>query len=216
MLNCFIVGASGGIGKQLAPLLKNKYNIYELNSTVLNITDYQSVKDYFSGKKIDLLINLAAFNHDCQVHKINDANLHLVNKQLAVNINGTINLLSVVLPMMRESKFGRYIGFSSVVVDKPVFGTALYAASKSFNESIIKTAALENAKYGITVNAIQLGYFDAGLFHKIEPNLKKGILESIPCKRLGTIEEIENTINFIVQTPYLNGSIIRINGATSL
>ena len=216
MLNLFLIGASSGIGKGLAPLLKEKYNVFEISSSVMDIAKKEQVENYFSDKKIDIVVNLAAYNHDSVVHKIDCHDSTQLQKSIDVNIKGTINLLTTIIPKMRQNGYGRYIYSSSVVVDSPVIGTGIYAACKSFNESLVKTSALESSKYDVTFNSLQLGYFDAGLFHRISDKLQEQIINSIPSRRLGKIVEIYNAINFIVETPYYNGGTLKINGCLSL
>ena len=71
---------------------------------------------------------------------------------------------------------------------------------------------LENIKYGITSNTIQLGYFDGGMTYRIpEENLKK-IQQTIGLNRFGKIEELTNTIKFIIENEYVTGVNIKIDG----
>ena len=113
---------------------------------------------------------------------------------------------------MREQKFGRIILTSSVLAERPLAGIGVYSACKAFSDTIVKAVAIENAKYGITCNSMQLGYFNGGLVDHIPKPLKHTILEFIPMKRWLMIEEIENTIMYIMNNPYLTGTTIRING----
>jgi acetoacetyl-CoA reductase/3-oxoacyl-[acyl-carrier protein] reductase len=113
---------------------------------------------------------------------------------------------------MREKNYGRIILFSSVLAEKPVVSTSIYSGCKGFLDSFVKTVALENASKNITCNTIQLGYFDGGLTYKIPQNFLTNIVNNIPTKRLGTIEELENTILFLINTPYINGINLKING----
>ena len=136
----------------------------------------------------------------------------MLNKQIQVNIIGTSNIVSCALKQMRQKKFGRIILASSIMAEKPAFGTSVYAASKNYIESFAKTCSIENGALGITCNTIQLGYFDAGLTYKIKEDMLESIIKTIPAKRLGTVEEIFNLIDCIIKTPYINGSSIQING----
>lgn len=209
-----IIGASGGIGQKLCELFeeKNNYLIHKLNSKNLDITKKQQVENFFQSNAIDIVINLSAYNYDSFLHKYDELKQEELSKQINVNINGTINILSSCLPQMRKNKFGRIILVSSVVKEKPVIGTSIYGASKAFIESITKTACLENAGLGITINSLRLGYFDAGLLYKIDEEKRNTIKENIPMKRWGTIEELYNAIIFLIETPYCNGSVLEMTG----
>jgi NAD(P)-dependent dehydrogenase (short-subunit alcohol dehydrogenase family) len=113
---------------------------------------------------------------------------------------------------MREQRFGRIIIASSITVDRNVMGTGVYAASKAYMENLVKTISIENASTGITANCIQLGYMDGGLTYTLSPDFIETIVKSIPAKRLGKPEEIANTIKYLIDTEYVNGSTIKITG----
>ena len=210
-----LIGGSGGIGGELSSLLVERYEILNLSSNDLNLTDVNNLIEFFSNNEIDIVINLSGYNFDCILHKYNTSNFHEIDKQLDVVVKGSINLLNACLPPMRERGFGRIIMASSVLVSQPLVGTAIYSASKAFVESLVKTCAIENCQKGITVNAIQIGYFDVGLTHKIPDNIKEEILASIPSKRWGSVVEIKNIVDMLIKTEYINGTSIKINGGKS-
>ena len=207
-----LIGGSGGIGAELDSLLGGGYKILNLSSSDLNLTDVNSLKKFFSNNDIDIVINLSGYNFDCFLHKYDSTNFHEIDKQLDVVVKGSINLLNACLPAMRDRGFGRIIMASSILVAQPLVGTAVYSASKAFVESLVQTCAIENGQKGITVNAIQIGYFDAGLTHKIPDNVKEGILAGIPSKRWGAIVELKNVVEMLITTEYVNGTTIKING----
>jgi NAD(P)-dependent dehydrogenase (short-subunit alcohol dehydrogenase family) len=207
-----LIGGSGGIGAELDSLLGGGYKILNLSSSDLDLTDVNSLKQFFSNNDIDIVINLSGYNFDCFLHKYDSTNFHEIDKQLDVVVKGSINLLNACLPAMRDRGFGRIIMASSILVSQPLVGTAVYSASKAFVESLVQTCAIENGQKGITVNAIQIGYFDAGLTHKIPDNVKEGILAGIPSKRWGAIVELRNVVEMLITTEYVNGTTIKING----
>jgi NAD(P)-dependent dehydrogenase (short-subunit alcohol dehydrogenase family) len=113
---------------------------------------------------------------------------------------------------MRENEFGRIITISSVLAEKPVISTGVYSGCKGFIDSFVKTVALENASKNISCNSIQLGYFDGGLTYKIPETFREQVLNTIPAKRWGSIHELTNLIEFLINTPYVTGTNIKING----
>jgi NAD(P)-dependent dehydrogenase (short-subunit alcohol dehydrogenase family) len=113
---------------------------------------------------------------------------------------------------MRNKQFGRIILVSSVLADHPVISTAVYAGCKGFVDSLTKTTAVENAGKNITCNSLQLGYFDGGLTYKIPESFRESVKNSIPFKRWGTIEELTNTIKYLIETGYMTGQNINISG----
>jgi NAD(P)-dependent dehydrogenase (short-subunit alcohol dehydrogenase family) len=113
---------------------------------------------------------------------------------------------------MREQKYGRIILISSVLADHPVISTGVYAGCKGFVDSLVKTAALENAGKDINCNSIQLGYFDGGLTYKIPEEFRENIKNNIPAKRWGTIKELFNTVEYLIEVGYITGQNINISG----
>jgi len=204
-----LFGASGGLGSQLLPLLETKYNVIGLSSSLIDVTDVKQVNEFFSINNIDIVINLTGYNFDAFAHKINTEQL---DKQIDVNIKGTVNVVSSCLNNMRQQQFGRIILVSSVLADHPVMSTSIYAGCKGFVDSFTKTVALENAGKNINCNSLQLGYFDGGLTYKIPEAFRDTIKNNIPAKRWGTVDELYNTIDYLIETGYITGQNINISG----
>jgi NAD(P)-dependent dehydrogenase (short-subunit alcohol dehydrogenase family) len=212
MITLALFGASGGLGKQLLPLLQTKYDVIGISSSDIDVTDFIQVNKFFETNNIDVVINLSGYNFDTFTHKINDEILNQIDKQIDVNIKGTINVVSNCLNKMREQQFGRIILVSSVLADHPVISTSIYAGCKGFVDSFTRTVALENANKNINCNSLQLGYFDGGLTYKIPENFRDTIKNNIPAKRWGTIVELYNTIDYLIETGYMTGQNINISG----
>jgi NAD(P)-dependent dehydrogenase (short-subunit alcohol dehydrogenase family) len=186
------------------------FGINEMRETYfIDVTDFKQVNEFFSINTIDIVINLTGYNFDAFTHKINTDQL---NKQIDVNIKGTVNVVSSCLNNMRQQQFGRIILVSSVLADHPVISTSIYAGCKGFVDSFTKTVALENAGKNINCNSLQLGYFDGGLTYKIPESFRDTIKNNIPSKRWGTIDELYNTIDYLIETGYITGQNINISG----
>ena len=213
-MNVVIFGGTGGLGSGVTNILSKfeGYQITSIGSKDVDITNFEDVKNFFSNKSYDVVINLSGFNFDIFAHKISSDNYNNIEKQIDTNIKGTINIISNCLPSMRENNFGRIITASSVLAEKPVISTSVYSGCKGFIDSFTRTVALENAIKNITCNSIQLGYFEAGLTWKIPKEFREILINEIPIKRLGTINELSNTIKYLIDTQYVTGTNIKING----
>lgn len=211
MKKVVIIGGTGGLGSQITPKLSD-YEVVSLSSSDLDIRDRKKVFEYFSNNPADIVINLSGYNRDSFIHKLNLQSHEEADNQIDINIKGNLNILSACLPSMREKGFGRIILISSVLAEKPVVSTGVYAGCKGFLDSLAKTIALENMSKNVTCNTIQLGYFDGGLTYAIPEDFRQVILKTIPANRWGTIDELENTIRFLINTPYVNGTNLKING----
>ena len=209
MKKILLIGGTGGLGKQIELILKTEYECISVGSKNCDVTDEENVINVLNKTKPDIIIYLSVKNIDGLIHKQTNED---VTKQLNVNLIGFLNVLRNCTQNMRESGFGRIIYISSVLSKKPIRGTGIYSASKSFCDNIIKTYSLENSKYGITSNSIQLGYFDGGLTEKVPDNILQSVKNNIPLKRLGTVEEMTELIKTIIKTEYINGTNISITG----
>ncbi len=205
-------GGSGGLGKEIIKNL-NGYEIDSISSKMVNLMSDNDISNYFYiNKDIDVLVIFSNFNFNSFIHKYDEKNYSELENQISINITGVIKLISTSLKIMRNKKFGRIILASSVTVDKNVMGTGIYAATKAFYENIVKTISLENASYGITCNCIQLGYMDGGLTYTLSEDFINSTINTIPSKRLGTTEEISQTIDFLIKNEYINGTTIKLTG----
>ena len=212
MKNLILFGGSGGIGKQLAPLLSKDYNVLSLSSKDVDVTNFNEVRDFFLGNDAEIVVNLSGYNYNTFLHKYDEHNLDERRKQIEVNIIGSVNILTNCLQQMREKKYGRIILTSSILSSKPVVGTSVYSGCKAFINNLVKTCTLENLSKGITCNALQLGYMDGGLTYEVPEPFRTKVKETIPLKRWGTIEEIENTIRYLINTEYVSGCSMKVNG----
>lgn len=216
-----IIGGSGGLGSQIAKHLNslydnkwtdegNVYTITALSSKDLDIRDFKKCQEFFSENEFDVLINASGVNHDRMIHKLEQKDQYMINYLLDVNIHGTINAVSTILPGMRERGYGRIILLSSVLSTKNIIGTSLYSGCKAFIDRFTKSAAIENISKNVTVNSIQLGYFDGGLTYKLPDPARTQ--KELPLKRFGTIEELCSTIEYIIENEYLTGTNLPLNG----
>jgi len=219
----FITGASRGIGKFLfealiarGEVVYGSYNSTKVipaeNLTKVDVTDALSVKTWIDSKLVSgkciTLINCAGINYSALAHK---ADLDSWKNVIDVNLFGVFNLIHTVLPYMRDTKFGRIINFSSVVAQKPIAGTSAYAASKSALWGMTKSIAAENAKLGITINNINLGYFDIGMINEVPDKIQEHVKAGIPSGKFGPPSDILSTVDYLVATEYINGTSIDLS-----
>jgi len=209
MKKLLLVGGTGGLGVQLMDSLKETYECTSIGSKICDVTNEEKVKEFFSNNSFDIIIYLSVKNIDGLIHKQKSSN---ITEQLNVNVVGFLNVLRYSTDSMREKNYGRVIYISSILSKNPIRGTGIYSASKAFCDNLIKTYSLENSKYGITSNSIQLGYFEGGLTNKVPEEILTNVLKTIPLKRLGKINEMSNLIKTIIETEYINGTNILITG----
>lgn len=221
-----ITGASRGIGKFLfnkfrelnEPVFGTYYSTYPEKDkmeffTKVNISSYSDISNWIEKIKNKVtkltLINCAGNNYNSFAHK---ADIDSWLKVIDVNLIGTFNVIRKVLPIMREEGYGRIINFSSIVAQMGIPGTSAYAASKAGLWGLTKSIAVENASKGITINNLNLGYFNIGMINEVPEEFQNIIKEKLPTKDFGNPENIFSAIKFIIETDYINGTSIDING----
>ena len=161
---------------------------------------------------IDVLINNAGITRDTAFHKMS---LEQWDSVVNVNLGSLFNMTRQVIEGMRARKFGRIVNISSVNGQKGQFGQVNYSAAKAGDIGFTKALALENAKAGITVNAICPGYINTEMVRAVPKDvLEKAILPLIPLGRLGEPEEIARVVAFLVadESGGITGSTLSING----
>jgi acetoacetyl-CoA reductase len=131
------------------------------------------------------------------------------------NLNSLFNMCRPVIEGMRQRKFGRIVNISSINGQKGQLGQSNYAAAKSGELGFTKALALENAKSGITINAVCPGYIGTEMVQAVPKDvLEKNIIPLIPVGRLGEPEEIARCVVFLASedSGFITGSTLNANG----
>ena len=224
-----VLGASGGIATELNKFLNKRYLIYlfyfknkpkhlkNTKSIKLDLQNYSKIKSTLNqmeikNKKI-IILNLAAVKFDKISYNIDSSDLE---KTFKINTFSFLNFVQYFLPQMIKEKWGRVINFSSTAGSVGEKGTLPYTASKNATHGMIKVMSKEYAQFNLTFNTIELGNFNFGLFQKLNPEMREKIISNIPSKKTGGIRNIYNAVNFIINSDYVNGSKINIDGGYSI
>ncbi len=161
---------------------------------------------------VDILVNNAGITRDIAFHKMAPEQWTAV---INTNLNSLFNMCRPVIEGMRERNFGRIINISSINGQKGQFGQANYSAAKAGEIGFTKALAQENAKLGVTVNAICPGYINTEMVQAVPVAvLEKAILPYIPVGRLGEPEEIARCVVFLASddSGFITGSTLSANG----
>ena len=160
---------------------------------------------------VDVLINNAGISASSMIWK---QPLDEWNELLQVNLTAPFLMIKHLAPSMRYHQYGRIINISSVVAQLGAIGTSAYAASKSALFGLTKSAALELAPKGITVNTIALGYMQAGMIHELSDAMVKDIVAAIPIGSLGNPKSLGAMIEFLAsdEAAYVTAQILNLNG----
>lgn len=135
------------------------------------------------------------------------------------NLKGTFLSVQAAIPYLKSSDQGRIVITSSIT--GPVTGIpglTHYAASKAGQLGFMRTACLELAKYGITVNAVMPGNIITEGFLVMGPAYQASMLASVPLKRLGTVADIGHAALYFAskEAAYVTGQTIIVDGGQIL
>lgn len=139
---------------------------------------------------------------------------------IRVNLIGTFNALRLAaadltaLDPLADGERGVIVMTASVAAFEGQIGQSAYAASKGGVASLVLPAARELAQFGVRVMAVAPGIFDTPMMQAFSDNIRAGLAAAVPFpKRLGRPEQFADLVLHIVENRYLNGDVIRLDGA---
>jgi acetoacetyl-CoA reductase len=160
--------------------------------------------------RIDVLVNNAGITIDKTLKNLTIEDWDTV---IRTNLNSCFYTVKAALPYFMAQESGKIINISSFVGKMGNFGQANYAAAKSGILGFTKTAALELARYGVTVNAVCPGFIETEMYTSVPDKVKEAILKRIPLSRVGTPQEVARAVRYlIVDGDYMTGQTFDING----
>jgi acetoacetyl-CoA reductase len=160
---------------------------------------------------IDILVNNAGITRDKFFSKMEKDQWEAV---ISTNLSSLFNMTKQVSAKMAERGWGRIINISSVNGVKGQAGQANYSAAKAGVIGFTKALAQELATKGVTVNAVAPGYVATKMVMAIREDILKGIVDTIPMKRLCRPEEIGGICSYLASdiAAYMTGATMNING----
>ena len=137
---------------------------------------------------------------------------------IRINLFGTFNVARLAAARITAAEqTGVIINTASVAAFDGQIGQAAYAASKGGIVALALPMAREFSRFGIRVNTIAPGIFLTPLLETLPTEAQEALAAGIPYpKRLGDPAEFAATVLYAVETDYLNGEVIRLDGATRL
>jgi 2-hydroxycyclohexanecarboxyl-CoA dehydrogenase len=143
---------------------------------------------------------------------------------IAVNLRGVLACTHAVLPAMQQSGYGRIVSIASEAGRVGSKGSAVYSAAKGGVIAFTKTIARENARFGITANAIAPGPIDTPLLRSATQlgELGERVIETMKSatqlRRLGEPEEVAAAVAFLASddASYVTGETIGVSGGLGM
>ena len=234
-----VTGGSRGIGAAIALEISKNYHViinYN-NSEEKALAVVKQIEDAGgSAEAIKANVSVEAevvkmFRQIWTTHR----NLHLLVNNAGVTVDGYImtmsleswnkvigtDLTSVFLCTRESLKImynvktkGKIINIASVSGVVGLKGQANYSAAKGGVIALTKSVAKEVGEYGITANAIAPGFIETDMVKKVQQEIINQIVDSIPIKRVGTVEEVAKLAGYLASddAAYLTGKVFTIDG----
>ncbi len=229
-----ITGATGGIGGALVRKFVSldgnvlatgtntekldalKKDFQNINILKFDISDHSKIEEFIENVSsqlmgLDVLINNAGVNMDNLSLRMNNSEW---KKVIDINLGSTFLMCKYAIKKMLKNKYGRVVNITSVVGHTGNLGQSNYAASKAGIIGMSKSLAIEYAKKNITINCVSPGFIKSKMTDNIVESVKAVLTSRIPMAKLGTGEDVSNTVAFLSSdsASYITGETIHVNG----
>lgn len=164
-----------------------------------------------SEGRIDFLVNNAGITKDNLLLRMKDAEWDAV---LTTNLKGAYHCTKSVARWMLKQRSGAIVNITSVVGQIGNAGQANYSAAKAGLIGFTKSVARELGSRGIRVNAVAPGFIETAMTEQLSEELHKQYLNSIPLGRFGRVEEVAETVCFLLsnRASYITGHVVNADG----
>ncbi len=181
-----------------------------------DVTDRTEVEPTFAAVAeelggIDTLVGNAGITRDRMFHKMSDAEWDQV---LAVNLTGVFTSLRAAAPYLRQDGPGRVVLISSIVAKTGNLGQMNYIAAKAGVIGLVRSAAIELARYGTTVNGIRPGFIETPMTAAMPQEAYDAVMTDNLVGRVGQPEDIAGGVAYLVSddASFVTGHILDVNG----
>ena len=227
-----VTGASRGIGEAIARGLgaagahvlcaaRSVDRVNEIAKEIGNATGVEldisaadvreRVKTLLEQRPIDILVNNAGITEDDLFIRMKpDA----WSNVMRTNLDSAFHITQEIVKKMIRARWGRVINISSVVGLMGNPGQVNYASSKAALIGFTKSLALEIGSRNVTVNAVAPGFISTAMTDALTKDAKDKLEERIALKRLGTPDDIANSVVFLAseQAGYITGTVLNVSG----
>ena len=229
-----ITGATGDIGKSLVKKFlslgsmiiatgTNEKKIEELKNIdkkiiakKFDLSKIKEIKNFVEESfkelgAIDILVNNAGTNIDKLSLRMSEEDWQ---KIIDINLSASFLMSKYTIQKMLKNNSGKIINITSIVGHTGNVGQSNYSASKAGIVGFTKSLAIEYARKNININCVAPGFISTKMTDKIQEDFKKKLIEKIPSGKLGSGEDVANSVAFLASdcSNYITGQTIHVNG----
>ncbi|KAM8808731.1 3-oxoacyl-[acyl-carrier-protein] reductase [Eudromia elegans] len=231
---CAIFGGSRGIGKAVAELLAQKgcrlaivaRNLEVARATArhlgeghlalsCDVSREQDVQSTFEEIQknlgpVNYLVNAAGINRDGLLLRTKTEDMI---SQIHTNLLGTMLTCKAAVKSMIQHQGGSIVNIGSIVGIKGNSGQSVYSASKAGLVGFSRSLAKEVARKKIRVNVVAPGFIHTEMTAHLD---KDELKAAIPLGRFGEPQEVAQAVVFLLESPYVTGSTLIVDGGLQL
>ena len=167
---------------------------------------FKTLESHFDAPVL-VLVNNAGITRDDLAPSLDDDQWSAV---IETDLTAAFRLTRRALKSMMRARSGRIVNISSVVALRANPGQSNYAAAKAGLIAFTKTAAVEVARRGVTINAVAPGWIETEMTAGVSDDL----LKAVPARRAGKPEEVAACVRFLVseEAGYVTGAVLSVDG----
>jgi 3-oxoacyl-[acyl-carrier protein] reductase len=203
-----------GISRTLDKLSLENY--YSIQGDISNTEDmknaFAEIKNKFGT--LHFLINNAGVSHSSQALFLT---IEKASSMININFLGAFIVSKEAAKLMMKNKFGRIINIGSICSTVEPIGASIYSATKAAIHSLSNSLAKEFASFNITSNTIALSPFPTDMLNTISQKDIDWYLNEQKIKRLATIDDITNVVEFLCseKSSFITAQFIQLGGIST-
>ena len=222
-----VTGGVRGIGLGISLALKKKgYRVYALYSkdeksaaaaqgegvipVKADVRNEAEIVAFFSVlRRVDVLVNNAGIAVAAQLQ---DTSAEMLDELYAVNVRGAFLCAREAAKKMISEQSGCIVNVSSVWGEAGGSCESAYSATKGALIALTKALAKELGYSGIRVNCVSPGVIDTTMNARLTAEDMEALQEEIPLGRIGKPEDVANAVTGLIESEYVNGADVPVNG----
>jgi 3-oxoacyl-[acyl-carrier protein] reductase len=232
-----ITGGNGGIGQAIADELSRDHviilhyfgdighldswmaDVHDRGGTIIpveaELSSQAGCEKFHSqvlekvGSSIEVLVNSAG--GIVQAHNIGTLTWELMEKHFNLNAFSPMYVTALFAPLLRNGENPSVVNITSGSIRNGSITSPAYGAAKGAMDVFTRGLAHELAPK-VRVNAIAPGVIMTRFYDNVAPEVLVTLKEKTPLKKLGTPQEVAKTVRYLVETSYLTGVTIDLNG----